>query len=111
MFTDTSFLAMNIEKTYLLPNNPYIGSRVNFPRFMKIMSKNGKTSNSLKIIRKPNLVSLNHFHLQIMDKFQMQPFSAYRVLVKSLINKSCHNSRISNKICIKFEFPFKLIMN
>ena len=49
----------------------------------------------------PNLVSLNHPSLQILEKTQPTVISLFGFLVKSLINKNCHNSRTSNDADMK----------
>ena len=49
----------------------------------------------------PNMVLLTHFSLQILDKTQSGIFLISEFLLKSLINKNCHNSRTSNDIDMK----------
>ena len=46
----------------------------------------------------PIMISLTHPSPQILDKIEMGVFSISRFLVKSLINKSFYNSRISDDI-------------
>ena len=57
----------------------------------------------------PNLVSVNRFSsLQKLNKTQTGVFSISGFLVKSLVNKSCHNSGTSRDIDMKLEPVTKL---
>ena len=55
-----------------------------------------------------NLVSLTCPSLQILDKSQTGLFLISGFLVKSVINKNCHNSRTINNIGIKLGPATKL---
>ena len=55
-----------------------------------------------------NMVSLTYSSLQILDKTQTGLFPISGFLAKSLISKSCHNSRISNNIDKKLELVPKI---
>ena len=46
----------------------------------------------------PNLVSLNHPSLQVLDKTQSRVISLFGFLVKSHINKNSPNSGTSNGV-------------
>ena len=56
----------------------------------------------------PDLVFLKLPSLQILDKIQTRVFSVSRFLVKSLINKNCHNYITSNDIDMKLGLVIKL---
>ena len=64
-------------------------------------------SETLEILM-PNLVSLTGSIFQILKKPQTEVFSISGLLVKSLINKDCHNSRTGNNIKMKYEPMIKL---
>ena len=49
----------------------------------------------------PNLVSLTCHNLEVLKKTQAGLFPSSGFLVKSIINKNCHNSRTSNDIDTK----------
>ena len=51
----------------------------------------------------PNLVSLTHPSLRILDKTQTEVFPISEFLVKSLIHKNCHNFRPRNDIDMKLD--------
>ena len=56
----------------------------------------------------PHLVLLTLPSLSMLDKTQTRALSISRSLVKSLINKSCYNSRTSNDIDMKLGPVIKL---
>ena len=49
----------------------------------------------------PNLVSLTHPSIQMLNKTQTGVFQISRFLVKSLINKNCQNPGTNNDIGMK----------
>ena len=55
----------------------------------------------------PNLVSLTCPGLQKLDKTQTRVFPIFGFLVKSFINKNCHNSANTNDIDMKIKIVNK----
>ena len=55
-----------------------------------------------------NFLSLDLPRLQMFEKTQKGLFSVSEFLVKSFINKHCHNSGTGNNIDIKFRLVTKL---
>ena len=49
----------------------------------------------------PNLVTLASSSPRILHKLQVGVFSISRFFVESLINKNCHNSRVSGDVDMK----------